>query len=222
MSSLESTVEDMKIHQMKHNLIFHNIPEKPDEDCYTVINSFLNDVLKVPDHLFFSKNNFSGEIRVDIAHRIGQRKVKPRPLVVSFVTRRGRDIILSHAQNLKSTPYAVTEQHPPSVRERRTAQIPSLIKLRNEAKADGKESNIRLIKDKLIVDSKVNSESFHKNPIDFTLPVQDSVDIANLTHSTVLSEKRKSVPRAHLPNSFFGSGKPGPEGDYARSCICKE
>ena len=188
-SSLELTVEDMKIHQMKHNLIFHNIPEKQDEDCYTVINCFFTDVLKVPDHLFFSKNNLSGEVRVDIAHRIGQRKAKPRPLVVSFVTRRGRDIILSQAKNLKSTPYAVTEQLPPSVRERRTAQIPSLIKLRNEAKADGKKRDIRLIKDKLIVDSKVNSDSFHKSPIDFTLPVQDSVDIANLTHSTVLSEK---------------------------------
>ena len=80
----------------------------------------------------------SGEVRVDIEHRIGQRKAKPRPLVVSFVTRRGRDIILSHAKNLKSTPYAVTEQLPPSIREQRTAQIPSLIKLRKEAKLDGK------------------------------------------------------------------------------------
>ena len=75
-SSLESTVEDMKIHSMKHNLIFHNITEKQNEDCYTVINYFLIEKLKVPDHLLFFRNNPSGEVRIDIAHRIRQRKAK--------------------------------------------------------------------------------------------------------------------------------------------------
>ena len=91
-------MEDMKIHSMKHTLKFHNIPVKQNKDCYTVINCFLLEILKVPDSLLFSKNNLSGEVRVDIAHRIGERKAKPRPLVVSFVRRRGRDNVFSFAK----------------------------------------------------------------------------------------------------------------------------
>ena len=45
------------------------------------------------------------------------------------------------------------------------------------------------MKDQLIVDSKINSDSFYRNPIDLNTPVHDCVDIANLTHSSVMSEK---------------------------------
>ena len=164
-NKLEATVDDLKIHSMKPNLIFHNIPESHNEDCYEVISKFLKEVLQVPEDCLFTKNNPGGEVRVDISHRIGQRKGKARPLVATFVTRRGRDLVFSFAKKLKATQYAITEQLPPSTRERRAAQVPSLIQMRNDSKASGKDTTIKLIHDKLIVD-KVNSETFHSNPID--------------------------------------------------------
>ena len=112
-----------------------------------------------------------------------------QPMVVTFVTRRGRDIVLSHAKNLKSTPFAVTEQFPPSVREKHAAQIPSLIQLRKEAKSSGTESNIRLIRDKLLVDQKVITDSFQSNPLDSSVSNSEPVDFKNMIHSSVISEK---------------------------------
>ena len=93
--TLEASMEDLKIHSMKTNLVFHNLPENLPEDCHSEVHNFMKDVLKIPEGLIFSKMNLSGDIRVDIAHRIGQQKGRPRPMVVTFVTRRGRDIVLS-------------------------------------------------------------------------------------------------------------------------------
>ena len=87
------------------------MPESHNENGYEVISKFLKEVLQVPEDCLFQKNNPGGEVRVDILHRIGQRRGKPRPLVATFVTRRGRDMVFS-------TQYAITEQLPPSTRER--------------------------------------------------------------------------------------------------------
>ena len=190
--SLEQKLEDVQIYSMKSNLIFYNIPEKPDEDIYEVMSRFIRETMGIQEDLLFSKKNPSGEIRVDISHRIGQKgrgDGKPRPIIVKFLSHRGRDIVLSYAKALKATPFAVSEQIPPSAREKRSAQIPVMIEMRERAKQEKSDVNIRLVRDKLIVNSKVTTENLEKNPIDYTTSTGQPISYANMQHSMTTTTK---------------------------------
>ena len=195
--SLEAKVEALQLHSMKPNLIFHNIPEKIQEDPYIEIDTILRDTLKIPDNLIFSTKNPGGEIRVDVAHRIGQRKSKARPLIVKFLTQRGRDIVFTYAKQLKSTPYAMSEQFPPSVREKRAAQVPVLIEERRTARESKKDSSIKLVKYKLLIDSKVNMNTFEKRPLDYSRSTGDPICFDHMFHSE-LHEVKGSIFQGHL------------------------
>ena len=92
--------------------------------------------------------NPSGEIRIDIALRTEQKQTKSRPVIFKFMSHSGRNLALSYAKNLKQSPYAISEHFPPSVREKRLAQIPELIRMRNEAKTVKDNSIIKLVADK--------------------------------------------------------------------------
>ena len=195
--SLETKLENLQLHSMKPNLIFHNVPERDQEDCHREVDTLLRDVLKIPEDLLYSKNNLGGEIRVDVAHRIGQKRSNPRPLIAKFVTQRGRDVVFSYAKQLKSTPYALSEQLPPSTREKRSAQIPTLIELRKEARLHHKDSNIKLIKDKLLIDSKVNRDAFEVKPLDYTTSAGEPISFDHMLHSSV-HRLRGSAFQGHL------------------------
>ena len=190
--SLEQKLEDVQIYSMKSNLIFYNIPEKPDEDIYEVMSRFIRETMGIHEDLLFSKKNPSGEIRVDISHRIGQKgrgDCKPLSVIVKFLTQRGRDIVLSYAKALKATPFAVSEQIPPCARKKRSAQIPVMIEMRERAKQEKSDVNIRLVRDKLIVNSKVTTEKLEKNPIDYTTSAGQPISYANMQHSMTTTTK---------------------------------
>ena len=110
--SLETKLEDLQIHSMKSNLLFYNIPEKPEEDIYEIMDNFMKQTLKISEELL---KNPGGEISVDVSHRLGQKRGKPRPVFVKFLTQRGCDLVRSFAKELKSTPYALSEHLPQSV-----------------------------------------------------------------------------------------------------------
>ena len=170
---------------MKNNLIFYNIPEKPDEDFYEVMSRFIRGTMEIPKDLLFSKKNPSGEIRVDISHHIGQKgrgDGKPRPVIVKFLTQRGRDLVLSYAKALKTIPFPVSKQIPPSAREKLSAQIPLMTEMRERAKQEKSDVNIRLVRDKLIANSKVTIEKFEKTPIDYTTSAGQPISYADMQH----------------------------------------
>ena len=195
--SLEAKVEALKLHSMKPNLIFHNIPEKIQEVPYIKIDSILRNTLKIPDNLIFSRKNPGGEIRVDVAHRIGQRKCKARPLVVKFLTQRGHDIVFRYAKQLISTPYAMSEQFLPSVHKKCTAQVPVLIEEQRSGRESEKNSSIKPGKDKLLIDSKVNMDTFEKCPLDYTRSTADPICFDHMLHSE-LHEIKGSIFQGHL------------------------
>ena len=56
--------------------------------------------LKVPPRDVYSVENVIGEVRVDIAHRVGRHSAdrkRPIPIVVQFLSRKGKLIVLQHA-----------------------------------------------------------------------------------------------------------------------------
>ena len=84
--SLEDKVEALQIYSMKGNLVIHNLLEKENENCVSEVLAFMKNQLKIPDNLLYSTLNATGEIRIDIAHRTGQKQSRPRPLVVMFMS----------------------------------------------------------------------------------------------------------------------------------------
>ena len=106
---------------MKKNIVIYNMPEETGGELVFKSGSFL--VKKSPNTTgsAFSRDNPSAPVRIDISHHIGQKGSKPRPVVMSFVTQQGKDLVLSHSKSLKiHTFFSISEQLPPSVRERGT------------------------------------------------------------------------------------------------------
>ena len=132
-----------------------------------------------------------------MVHCIGQRGTRPRPVVASFTTQQGMCMVMSYSKQLKSTPFSISEQLPPSVHEWRTAQIPQMIKLRNEAQSKNVSADIKLVKDKLIVNNKLKSDTFESNPVKYVTPTEDDISFDTIQHSTrIIMED--SVFQAHF------------------------
>ena len=90
---------------MQENVVFYNIQEHQGEDCEPLIDNFMKKEMNIDPNLIYSPQNVSGEIRVDVVHRVGKQNgnfFRPRPLVVKYVTRKGKNLVLKHASNLKS------------------------------------------------------------------------------------------------------------------------
>ena len=86
----------LEMHSMNKNIILYNVSEVDNESTYDMVISFLSSSLKISSDLLFPKTNPGREVRVDIAHCIGQRGPKPRPVVIAFVTQYARNIVLAH------------------------------------------------------------------------------------------------------------------------------
>ena len=113
------------------------------------------------------------------------------------MTQRGKDIVLSHSKKLRSTPFAISEQLPSSVRERRAAQIPSMIKLRQDAKDNNSPATIKLVKDKLVVNGKVNTQAFESNPIKYMTQSENVLRFDAIQHSARMNVN-KSIFQGHF------------------------
>ena len=196
-STLENKIEALQIYSMKSNLVFHNMPEKEGEDCLVEVLTFMQHHLKIPENVLFSSANPFGDIRVDVAHHVGAKSYRPRSMIVKFMSYRGRDLVLSYVKNLKQSPYAISEHLLVSVRERRLAQIPLLIEKRNEAKNNHTNSRVKMVADKLIVNSNVSTEAFELNPLDTTMPASEPIPLETLLYSSPVTVKG-SIFQGHL------------------------
>ena len=62
---LEQEVVDVRVHSMRNNLIFYNIPEVKDEDPFNVVKSFVESKLKIE----------ARNIELERAHRLGNPRI---------------------------------------------------------------------------------------------------------------------------------------------------
>ena len=181
-SILEDKLVTMETHALKKNMVIYNLPEKSGENVSDEVKSFLTTVMKIPELLIFSKNNIETDITIDVAHRMGQKGSKPRPIIVSFTTQQGKITTMSYSKNLKASPCAISEQLPASVPERRTAQIPLMVKMRQEAQKNNSSANIKLVKDKLFVNNQPIKGKFESNRLDH-ITTTDAIDYNHIQHT---------------------------------------
>ena len=85
--TLENKTDDLEARSMRENLLFHGIPELPNENCELQIKQFLVDKLSIDD-----------DIKLDRAHRLGKPKGNNRPIVVKFHSYKDRELVRTTAQ----------------------------------------------------------------------------------------------------------------------------
>ncbi|KAK7929741.1 hypothetical protein WMY93_006136 [Mugilogobius chulae] len=99
-------------------------------------------------------------IRVERAHRLGQRKStgNPRPIVVKFTSSKQADYVLSLSKALKGTSFYMTKQYPAEVVARRRELVPIMNSLRQ------KGQKVRMVVDKLYVDGELYRHNSSNTP----------------------------------------------------------
>ena len=120
----KQTVGALQARSMKNNLVFHNIPERRNDNTKQVLVDFVIKSLKMdPSSLrtYVNSDDICEEQPVVIArcHRFGPftGHGSSRPLVAVFI--RGKDDVLRNAKNLAQTNYFVSTQLPPEATERK-------------------------------------------------------------------------------------------------------
>ena len=161
---LKRDFEDLEVRSMSHNIVIYNVPEQAREDIDKTVTDCFTKMLKLPDHPILSERHPVAPVQVDIAHRVGKVNQRNRPIVVKLMRRKGKDIILQHARNLRGTGISISEQLPSEMRERRTLQIPKLKALRGQHRNDT-STKVVLSKDKLRLNNTVVPSDFETNPI---------------------------------------------------------
>lgn len=137
--------------QLRSPTLYSNVVSAG-EDCVAKIWDFCGAVLKIP--------NPRDKIQIDRAHRMGNSVPgKTRAIVVKLKDTESKSIIKSALKsiNLKDTPYAVFDQYPKIVQDRRKELIPEMLRARRSGKT------AFLIRDKLFVNNKPYRPSDNKH-----------------------------------------------------------
>ena len=126
-------------------MIFYKVPERPDEDCTTVIRGVLTNDLKI-DREDVEQFKFCG------VHRLGkQSRGRPRPIIARFTCRSDRDKVWKFRRNLKDSQVNIGEDLPKRVQDiRKKILVPAMKK----ARAINPRNKASVIGDKLIVNGK--------------------------------------------------------------------
>ena len=134
-----------EIYSRRWNMIFYKVPERPDEDCTTVIRSVLTNDLKI-DREDVEQFKFCG------VHRLGkQSRGRPRPIIARFTCRSDRDKLWKFRRNLKDSQVNIGEDLPKRVQDiRKKILVPAMKK----ARAINPRNKASVIGDKLIVNGK--------------------------------------------------------------------
>jgi hypothetical protein len=130
---------------MRDNLVFFNIPEKPNEkpeDTEQIVYEFIESVMKVD-------SDVTRNLSFERVHRSGPiNKKNHRKIVAKFSFHKEKEIVRSHSKNLKGTNYFVREQFPTEVLETRKKLYP----LYKEARKNNQKAN--LVVNKLYIDGR--------------------------------------------------------------------
>ena len=149
---------------LQKDIVLYNLPEDQKTDREMLIE-FLTEHLKLSQHAIHSAENAKGSIQIDTTLRIGRKiKEKARPLIVSFALLSSKKIIMEQYRKLQlSSPVRITDHYPSEMREKRSVQKDTLKKYRDIYRNSDK--TVKLVKDKLIVGTKVSNEAFAVNPL---------------------------------------------------------
>ncbi len=148
---------DTKARDMRNNLLLHNIPESRDEDCETVLKSFLVDEMKM-DEIIVKK------LMIERAHRVGPLRTNKtsRPIVAKFLSFKEKEMVLQNWYSLSSTKGSwndvrrrkrLTQQLPPEILQKRS-QNHQLIE-NAKTKAPHNEVKHRFQGDNVIINNQV-------------------------------------------------------------------
>lgn len=136
---------DLQTRTMRDNLVFFNIPEKPNEkpeETEQILYEFIEHDMKLDSEQ--AKN-----ISFERVHRSGPiDKKKHRKIVAKFSFHKEREIVRSHSKNLKGTNFFVREQFPTEVIEARKRLYP----VYQEAKKNNQRAS--LVVNRLYIDGK--------------------------------------------------------------------
>lgn len=144
-------------HSMKYNLIFTGLPEGRDEssnDTENIVRGFITTELGI-DH--------AERISFQNVHRLKPRRDgKPRSIIARFTKYSDHQLVLHEAneklKNKNKVQYAVFQQFPLEINERRKALIPKLKEFQRAKR------NAKLVYDKLIVDGQPYIPNPHGEP----------------------------------------------------------
>ena len=164
--------------ELQDDIVLYNLVEisgKPDEET---LKSFLTEELRIDHNSIRTTENNSGAIHIDTLFRIGkQQNKKPRPLIVSFALKNSKKLVMEQYRKVQKTLHVkITDHFPSEMRERRSVQKDALKKYKEIYRDTDKK--VTLVKDKLLVGSRVIGDAFVTNPLTSapcSLPVNETV-----------------------------------------------
>lgn len=174
---LEENCEKIAAQGLKRNLVFHNLPDKKNEDCSKTVLGFIRDELLV-----------TADVGLDVAYRLGRFSAQakyPRPLVGLFTTQGAVNLLKEKARSLKGKKYFITDQVTREARSRQAALAPTVKKLRE----DNPTSAVSVRQDKILLDGQEVNPNFTKNPLTDAPGNPKTIYFDQLSHTIVHSEK---------------------------------
>ena len=188
-------IGELEWKEMQNDLVFYNVEESLDiSDEGVAVNEMTNN-LRIKTDLIYSDSNQGGQIKIDNVFRMGKRlSEKYRPLVVSLTTQKAKRLVMEHYRKAQKTIQTRIADHLPSeMREHRTVHRESYQKYKKLY--HDTDTKVKLIKDKLIVGSKVVEEPFQNNPL-VSSPTNFPKPHSSLKH-TELKEINGSTFQGH-------------------------
>ena len=85
-ADLQKEIVDLKLHLMRSNLVFYNLPEQVKDDPFAELRELLGKTMAIDK---------SNEVKIERAHRLGEKRDdgKPRPIVAKFLRYRDKEYI---------------------------------------------------------------------------------------------------------------------------------
>ena len=165
-------LNDVENRARSRNAVFTNIMEPQGtgkENCEETIRAIMASKMKIPRERFHNINP-AGDIRIEVAYRIGKKSKAPRPMLVIFSDIPSKRICFSHSKYLGGTKIALADDLSDETREKRVAQVPLLKEYKTKC---GKEVRVSMFKDKLSVGGKVIDPNFSSNKLTLAPQSQD-------------------------------------------------
>ena len=146
---LEYKSIDIEARSRRKNLLFGGFAESRDENCEDMIQSFLNETLRIHK-----------EVVIDRAHRLGRfnrNHSRPRAIIVAFRDYADTTIIISKARLLRGTNYSINKDFPQEITTARKSIWGEYKDLRNRFP----DSRVSIVYPaKIVKDGKVVRDAF--------------------------------------------------------------
>ena len=175
---LTTKTTDLTVRSMRDNILIKNMDEEKDEKPFRIIQkvkAYFSKELKIQE------TDLEG-IDIERCHRLGkfvQGKVRN---IVLKLNSKGKDIITSHWQNLRSNcPIKISDQYPPEIHAKRDKLWPVF----SQAKTEGKKP--KWIRDQLLVDGKVLTATQDK-VTDINMDIADAAAQMKTQHNAVTTK----------------------------------